>query len=244
MPRLNIAPSEEAPALRRAGDVQAGVRMANALGVESRPTVESGVLSPATTADGSTLSPTLTGRTVPTLDAAGSSSHAPTLSPPAPESDPATSRLIRSLHTMLSHRGGAMTMRLDPPELGSVRIQMIIINGAVSAMFEADTDRGQSLLRQNLASLRTSLEQQGLHVDRLHVQTSGSQDSGQQQSNSRFDGQRERHERFGDASQGESRGRRDHSERGQHQRGNAWREAFAPAYHSATTSGTLQGSAS
>jgi len=100
-------------------------------------------------------------------------------------------------------------MRLDPPELGALRVQMTLTRGIVSAEFQASTPQAQGLLEKNLPVLRSALEGQGLTVDRLTVHsspTSGQQsmrDDGHTSSNGQ--GQRHNH----DAAGGESRGRRD-----------------------------------
>lgn len=80
------------------------------------------------------------------------------------------SRVMRSLTTMMNQRGGVMNIRLDPPELGELRIQMVLGRGSVSATFEATNEQTQAMLNKNLSALRTALESQGLTVERLHVQ--------------------------------------------------------------------------
>ena len=71
---------------------------------------------------------------------------------------------------MMNQRGGVMNLRLDPPELGELRIQMALGRGSVSATFEASNEQTQAMLNKNLSALRTALESQGLTVERLHVQ--------------------------------------------------------------------------
>ena len=53
------------------------------------------------------------------------------------------SRVVRGLSAMVNQRGGVMTMRLDPPELGQLRVQMSLQAGVVSARFFAE--QGQAL---------------------------------------------------------------------------------------------------
>jgi flagellar hook-length control protein FliK len=123
-----------------------------------------------------------------------------------------TSRIVRGLSTMVHQRGGTMSMRLSPPELGALRVQMSIVQGNVTAQFTATTPQARALLEQNMGVLRTALEQHGLTVDRLAVHLSPSESnnaarqdmSGQQQqgqtahqhnagggeSRGRFDGER------------------------------------------------------
>lgn len=121
------------------------------------------------------------------------------------------SRVVRGLTTMINQRGGSMTMRLDPPELGQLRVQMTIHRGTVTAQFTASTAQAQALLEKNIATLRVSLENQGLTVDRLSVSTSQSA-SNQNQTMNDNNADRNQHHRH-DAGGGQSRGRREQSAR-------------------------------
>ncbi|MEM1446476.1 MAG: flagellar hook-length control protein FliK [Planctomycetota bacterium] len=80
-------------------------------------------------------------------------------------------RLARGLKSALSQQGGSVTLRLTPPEMGTVRIQMQLQGTGVSAQFHAETQAAQRLLTQQLGQLRTALESQGLSVERLGVQS-------------------------------------------------------------------------
>jgi flagellar hook-length control protein FliK len=95
-----------------------------------------------------------------------------------------TARLSRGLANAVQQRGGAVTLRLTPPEMGTVRIQMQITGTNVSASFHAESASAQTLLSQQLGQLRTALETQGMNVDKLSVQplASASQTSSANQS--------------------------------------------------------------
>ncbi len=106
---------------------------------------------------------------------AGARAAGPAQAPPPTESSPSDdinqARLARGLRTALNQQGGAVTLRLTPPEMGTVRIQMQLQGAAVSAQFHAESDAARSMLQQQLGQLRTALESQGLTVDRLGVQS-------------------------------------------------------------------------
>ena len=115
--------------------------------------------------------------------------QASTLATPQPtgqadaDGDVNAARLARGLHSALQQRGGAITLRLTPPEMGTVRIEVQIRSGVVSAQFHAETAAAKSMLQGQLAQLRQSLESQGLSVERLGAQTMSSSTSpGAQQS--------------------------------------------------------------
>lgn len=90
----------------------------------------------------------------------------------------ALNRVTRGLHNAVRQNGGTTTIRLNPPELGMVRIEMAIQNGAVSATLQSETPSVRILLSQQLAQLRSGLESQGLSVDRLNVQALAQPSSG------------------------------------------------------------------
>lgn len=106
--------------------------------------------------------------------------------PPALPAQPAASelrddaniaRISRGLQSAVNQRGGNVTLRLDPPELGQVRIEMAVRDGVVNARITASTDSVRRLLTDQLGHLRQALDRQGLTIDRLEVQTASNQGS-------------------------------------------------------------------
>jgi len=81
-----------------------------------------------------------------------------------------SARLTRGLANAVQQRGGAVTIRLTPPEMGTVRIQMQITGTGVSASFHAESASAHTLLTSQLAQLRSALENQGMNVEKLSVQ--------------------------------------------------------------------------
>lgn len=80
-------------------------------------------------------------------------------------------RVARGLRTAVNQGGGTVTLRLNPPELGLVRIQMEVQDGVVSAKFTTEHESVRHLLNQQMGQLREALQRQGLSIDRLDVQT-------------------------------------------------------------------------
>ena len=64
---------------------------------------------------------------------------------------------------------GRVRVRLSPPELGSLRIEMAIQNGVMTARLEAETPAARNLLLDNLPALRERLAQQDIRVERFEV---------------------------------------------------------------------------
>ena len=154
-----------------------------------------------------TLNPlTAPGPATPAADAASTTATAA----PNPEAaDPLNAaRLSRGLDSALNQRNGSVTLRLTPPELGTVRIELQVQGTSVAAQFHAETDRGMTLLTQQLAQLRSSLEAQGLTVERVGVQAMTTPSSQGSNLNQNSDGNASDQQRAGqDAGDGRSRGR-------------------------------------
>lgn len=121
----------------------------------------------------------------------------------------------RGLDALARQRGGTLTMRLDPPSLGHLKLEMKMDGARVTVLMTAASDSARSLLRNNMGSLRQALEDRGFAVDRLAVETAGksSEGTGSSRSEGRGDGNDARggQDASGrqDAGDGRSRGRRD-----------------------------------
>ena len=198
----NDEPTLRAPASARAVQIDAAVRVENATGQPATLQLAAPLPVPASLPSSTTASLV---QALPT----------PTTPTPSadPDHDPFTARILRGLSATLNQRGGVLTMRLVPPELGQLRIQMTITQGTVSAEFQTATPQAQALLERSLAVLRSALQWHGLIVERLTVHTAQPvnaqatrQDPAEQQT------QHQRH--HADAGKGESRGRRDGDQTG------------------------------
>jgi flagellar hook-length control protein FliK len=78
-----------------------------------------------------------------------------------------------------------MHIRLDPPELGPRAVTVRLRNGVMEASFETSNDEAARLLSHSLGTLKSSLESQGVNVDRLHVQQAPKNEQSNQNSNER-----------------------------------------------------------
>ena len=123
--------------------------------------------------------------------------------------------VARGLDALSQQKGGTLLMRLDPPSLGQVKLEMTMNAGRVAVLMTAAADTAQSLLRNNLGMLRQALEDRGLAVERLTVETVArpTESGSGTRSENRGDGQDARSgqdaEGRQDAGQGRSRGRRE-----------------------------------
>ncbi len=72
-----------------------------------------------------------------------------------------------------AERGGTVRLRLHPPELGSLRIELTIRNGRMNARLEAETEAARNLIVDNLPALRQRLAEHQIRVERFDVDWGG-----------------------------------------------------------------------
>lgn len=78
-------------------------------------------------------------------------------------------RVSRALQNAVMQKGGTITIRMMPPELGQVRVDIQMHGGKVSANFQTEHQSVQTLMSREMSQLRQALEKQGLTVEKLEV---------------------------------------------------------------------------
>lgn len=138
-----------------------------------------------------------------------------------PDDNPLTAQALRGLAAALRQNGGSVTLRLNPEQLGFMKVEMSLKEGRVDARIEASNDAARHLLEQSVDRLRAALEARGLIVDRLEVKPvnegapeprgmDAASDAAERRDQSPETPAEGRGERNGERPQGESRhGRRD-----------------------------------
>lgn len=89
-------------------------------------------------------------------------------------------QLQRGLAQVLRQKGGTLNLKLDPVDLGTVKVSLQMAQGRVEGSIEASSERARGLLHEHLDTLKSSLEQRGITVDRLDVRLAGAAESGRQ----------------------------------------------------------------
>lgn len=199
------------PAASRVQQVESQVRLENATGQSGVSDISSRIAVTASGgSNGASLNGEQSGQHLPsqTLNSAERA---------MPDDVRFSGRVVRGLTAMINQRGGTMTMRLDPPDLGQMRVQMTLARGTVSASFFTQTNQARALLEKNMAALRVALENQGLTVERLNVQSS-SPSSQQGHLMNDENQQRQQEQQRQDAAGEESRGKRDEANRERQER--------------------------
>jgi flagellar hook-length control protein FliK len=68
-----------------------------------------------------------------------------------------------------AERGGDIRLRLSPPELGAIKLDVVIRDGVMNARLETQTEAAKTILLDNLQSLRDRLAQQDIQIDQFEV---------------------------------------------------------------------------
>jgi flagellar hook-length control protein FliK len=79
-------------------------------------------------------------------------------------------KIVSEIRGRLLPDGGSMHIRLDPPELGALAVQIDVRDGVVTASFQTSNDEATRLLSHSLGQLRHTLESAGVSVEKLQVQ--------------------------------------------------------------------------
>jgi flagellar hook-length control protein FliK len=77
-------------------------------------------------------------------------------------------RVVKALEAA-QLRGGEIRLRLHPPELGALRLEVRVEAGAIHARLEAETPLARNLLIENMAALRERLAEQNVRVEQFDV---------------------------------------------------------------------------
>jgi len=120
--------------------------------------------------------------------------------------DTMTGMIVRQFGITQTNGLAEARMMLMPEHLGQVDVRISIQNGQLTASFVTDNPAARDMLENQLAQLRSSLQTQGLQVDRLEVR----QETGQGQLQSQLF-QEQRHQGSGAFQQPKQSGERNSS---------------------------------
>lgn len=95
-------------------------------------------------------------------------------------------RIVGSVRQSQS-TGQQLKIRLSPPELGTLQIEVSLKNGQYTAKLEVQNNQTQKVINDNIAQLREALAKSGVAIDRIdvHINTDSSEDQRSSQSDAR-----------------------------------------------------------
>jgi flagellar hook-length control protein FliK len=87
-------------------------------------------------------------------------------------------RVAKAVQTA-QERGGLVQLRLSPPELGSLRLELSMQNGVMTATVETETPAARQILLDHLPALRDRLAEQNIRIERFDVDVRQDNSGGQ-----------------------------------------------------------------
>ncbi|MHB1035591.1 MAG: flagellar hook-length control protein FliK [Pirellulales bacterium] len=116
-------------------------------------------------------------RTLTNLDPAGPHSGARPSGASEVERVRFIQRVARAFQTA-GDRDGSVRLRLSPPELGSLRLEVTVRGGVMTARLEAEHPAARTMLLENLPALRDRLAEQNIKIARFDVDLMGQSPGG------------------------------------------------------------------
>ncbi len=134
--------------------------------------------APAASAEGVVVEGTQTGSTTAAGSPGSAATDAQGMEPgEAVDRVRLVQRVARAFQAM-GDRDGTVRLRLSPPELGAIRLEVTVRNGVMNARLEAETQAARQVLLENLPMLRERLDEQGIKVEQFQVDLSDEQPGG------------------------------------------------------------------
>jgi|GEM_PF-2851113 len=96
-------------------------------------------------------------------------SAAPAQETPRAVNENTFEQVVLGLRSKIDAKNGKAEIRLEPPNLGVVHVSMQLTNGQLTAEFKSGSSMVRDLLSTNLDKLKSTLESQGVAVDRIAV---------------------------------------------------------------------------
>ncbi len=79
-------------------------------------------------------------------------------------------KIVKAATTTIKRGESSMQLRLDPPELGTLRVEIRQTADGISLQFQATSEKAHNLLQQHSQQLRAALEAQGFQMNQIDVQ--------------------------------------------------------------------------
>jgi flagellar hook-length control protein FliK len=88
-------------------------------------------------------------------------------------------QVVTRMSGSFNGESGKMVLRLQPAELGSLKLELVIEGDKIRANLVAQSHQVQEVLERNLPQLRSALAEQGLKIDHFQVDVDQRQQQGQ-----------------------------------------------------------------
>ncbi|NLE28318.1 MAG: flagellar hook-length control protein FliK [Phycisphaerae bacterium] len=80
-------------------------------------------------------------------------------------------KIMHIIRSNLGRRQSQLTVRLDPPELGKMRVDIKVIDSNLTLTITTETEQAGQMLTNRMETLKNSLEQNGINLAKFEVVT-------------------------------------------------------------------------
>lgn len=92
----------------------------------------------------------------------------------SPSADPAVNappidQIVRAAELSVKRGFSDLTVRLDPPDLGTLHVKVSLMGGEISAQVRADSQSTHQMIVANHTEIRDALQQAGIKLSQIHV---------------------------------------------------------------------------
>jgi flagellar hook-length control protein FliK len=108
-------------------------------------------------------------RSDPAAQRAPAARSRPAEKPQTGNNDANVERILRTIRTQIGKERSTATLRLEPPELGTLRLRMDLHKQELSLRVDTHTPLAHRLLSEHVASLREGLEASGIQLERIEI---------------------------------------------------------------------------
>lgn len=88
-------------------------------------------------------------------------------------------QIVKAAKVNITEGRSDIVLRLDPPHLGTVNMNVSVTGGTVTATIQTTTEAARQALQSDLATLKQSLSDAGINVDQINVSVGGNHDQSQ-----------------------------------------------------------------
>jgi flagellar hook-length control protein FliK len=78
-------------------------------------------------------------------------------------------RIVRVIRSEVGRERSRATLRLDPPELGTIRMHMDLQKDRLLLRIDTQSEMAHRLLTEDVEALRVALAQSGIHLEKVEV---------------------------------------------------------------------------
>jgi flagellar hook-length control protein FliK len=92
-------------------------------------------------------------------------------------------KIVNVIRSNIGHRQSQLTVRLDPPELGQIRVDIKLVDNNLQLAITTETNEARQMLTSRMETLRQTLEQSGIRMAKFEVVTQADQNQANQNQN-------------------------------------------------------------